>query len=150
MQSESRVAKASKNIPPYKGTTMDKEIVCKHQRSRNEHLSRISPFLQLGEGIWWKNIEGGYQFYDGETDGKQLPDRPQLMNFRSATLQDVYIRQSLCWDSALQVKVVLPTPQLYTNSSTTLDHTDNTEQFQTCEARTTTIRPARNNPIGSA
>ena len=74
---------------------MDKEFVCEHQRSWNEHLPRISRFLQFVEGIWWKDIEGGYQFYDGEADGKQLPDRPQLMNFRSATLQDVYIRQSM-------------------------------------------------------
>ena len=66
--SESRVAKASKGIHPYKGTTITQSFLRQQLKSWQQHLERISPFLVSGEDVWWESIEGGYLFRDSDND----------------------------------------------------------------------------------
>ena len=135
-QNESRVAKVGKNIQKYSGTKIKKNFVTKHQRSWNEHLPRISPYLLLGEDVWWKESDEEYTFFDGDTDDGQHPDEPQLLHFRSATLEDVYKRQSLSWEAILEKNITLPTTELYERSGTTTSQPSThitTPHFHTCE-----------------
>ena len=67
-KSESQVSKVSKHILPYDGTTITNSFLRKRLKSWQQHLTRISPFLSPGEGIWWKHIVGGYSFLDGDND----------------------------------------------------------------------------------
>lgn len=95
-QQESRVSKASKSIPKYKGTKVDVTFVERHLKSWNQLLRRISPFLLHGKGVWWEEILGGYRFCDSETDPSNHASGPHLLHFRSATLKDVKARHSQC------------------------------------------------------
>ncbi len=87
-QSESRVAKAGKSIPPYEGTTISKEFAKSHKRSWYEHLARNSSYLTQGKDIWWDENNSEYYFHDSDED--ELQNEPALLHFRYVTLKDVY------------------------------------------------------------
>ena len=123
---------------------MDTSFIQKHLKSWNEHLKRISPFLVLEKGVWWESTSSGYHFHDADTAQDSQTDGPQLLHYRSATLKDVTIRQSQCWEKLVKEKIELPTPKLYIYTSDghldgeiTYPLTDNctteTAQFQTLE-----------------
>ena len=141
LKSESRVAKAGKNILKFSGTKLSKAFITKHQRSWNEHIPRISPYLILGERIWWKSYEEEYQFLDGESH--ELPPMPHLLHFRSATLEDVYKRQSSCWETILEEKVGLPTPDLYEEVSLAPTQLQNTHTTQPHSSTQITSLPSQ-------
>ena len=86
------VTKASKHIPPYNGTTVEKIFLKTRLKSWQQHLRRISPFLAPGPGVWWRSIPGGYTFYDGDID-EDSHNGPPLLHYRSATIKDVAKRQ---------------------------------------------------------
>ena len=120
---------------------VSKAFITKHQRSWNEHIPRISPYLILGEGIWWKSYEEEYQFFDGESH--ELPPMPHLLHFRSATLEDVYKRQSSCWETILEEKVDLPTPDLYEEVSLAPTQLQNTHTTQPHSSTQITSLPSQ-------
>ena len=76
------------------------------------HLQRISPYLQHGEGVWWKAIDGGYQFLDSDKDAATHPCGPTLSHYRNTSIQDVWDLSRAVWKSILDSKTTLPTPYI--------------------------------------
>ena len=69
-QAESKVAKASHNVPLYQGTHIKEAFISSRMKSW-QHLQRISPYLVMGKGIWWAKTANGYLFYDGDSDDRR-------------------------------------------------------------------------------
>ena len=57
-------------------------------------MHRISPFLVLGENIWWTQTETEYQFFDSDTDSEYRSEGPNLMHFSQHMLPDVFARHN--------------------------------------------------------
>lgn len=108
-QADSIVGRAGANVPAYTGMVLTKEFIKNRERSWQAHLQRISHYLIHGRGTWWKEIEEGYKFLDGDNDPKSQPSGPQLRHFRSVTLKEVNTSALEVWDQLLQDKIELPT-----------------------------------------
>ena len=50
------------------------------------HLQRISPYLEHGEGAWWKAVDDGYRFLDSDNDPANQSCGPTLMHFRNTSV----------------------------------------------------------------
>ena len=79
VQNSESITKASKHIPPYNGTTVEKIFLRTCLKSWKQHLWRISPFLAPGPGVWW-SILGRYTLYDGDTD-EDSHNGPPLLHY---------------------------------------------------------------------
>lgn len=87
---ESQVQIASKGLAPFHRTKLEVEFVQKHLRSWQAHLTRISNYMLLGEGVWWK-VEGShYIFFDGDSDPNFKKEMTELPHFRSTGLKDLH------------------------------------------------------------
>lgn len=115
--SESRVAKASKGIHPYKGTAITRSFLRQRLKSWQQHLKRISPFLASGEDVWWESIDGGYLFRDSDNDVENHSEGPNLLHFRHASITDVTKRQTDSWKMVVTQRIQLPTPKIFLYTS---------------------------------
>ena len=115
--SKSRVAKASKDIPPYTGTIVNRSFLRCRLRSWQQHLKRVSPFLVSGEGVWWESVDGGYLFRDSDNDVDSHSEGPKLLHYRHATIKDVTKRQTESWKTMLTERIQLPTPKVFLYTS---------------------------------
>ena len=106
---ESMVSAVASKVPKFKGTTIQKAFVASRLHSWQAHLQRISPFLQYGEGVWWKQ-GNAYQFLDADGDPDNKPEGPPPLHFRSTQLQDVQLQSEMAWNYILEKGVSLPTP----------------------------------------
>ena len=114
--SESRVAKASKGIHPYKGTTITRSFLRQRLKSWQQHLKRISPFLASGEDVWWESIDGGYLFRDSDNDVENHSEGPNI-HFRHASITDVTKRQTDSWKMVVTQRIQLPTLKIFLYTS---------------------------------
>jgi hypothetical protein len=60
---ETMVSKVAKKVPTYRGTEISKSFIQCRLQSWQAHLERISPYLEFGEGVWWKAEGDGYVFF---------------------------------------------------------------------------------------
>lgn len=104
---ESMVSAVASKVPNFKGTTIQKSFVASRLHSWQAHLQRISPFLQYGEGVWWKQ-GNTYQFLDADEDPDNKPEGPPLLHFRSSKLHDVQIQSEMAWNYILEKGISLP------------------------------------------
>lgn len=109
---DSIVSRVSKQVPPYEGTYVSKSFVNSHIQSWQAHLERISPYLEHGEGVWWQAAEGGYTFFDSDGDSEYNSHGPDLMHFRTSSIQLVYKLNQEKWLSIIEKKTVFPTPYI--------------------------------------
>ena len=58
------------------------------------HLHRISPFLVLGQNVWWTQTETEYQFFDSDADPEHQLEGLSLMHFSQHMLPDVFTQQT--------------------------------------------------------
>ena len=89
---ESMVSKLAKKVPTYKGTVISKSFIQCRLQSWQAHLERISPYLEFGEGVWWKAEGDGYIFFDSDKGLDYDVHGPKLMHFRNATSNKCIIR----------------------------------------------------------
>lgn len=81
-QANSRIARASETLPPYKGTVLRADIVRRSKYSCQAHFERIGHFLVHGIGVWWhRTADGDVQFHDGKDDAKLRAVGPELLHF---------------------------------------------------------------------
>ncbi len=109
-QQESMVSAISVKVPKFKGTRFSKGFVSQRIQSWQAHLQRISPYLQQGEGVWWKEEAESYKFLDSDHDCNYRPEGPPLLHFLCATVQDVHTRSGMAWEYIINANVTLPTP----------------------------------------
>ena len=111
-EADSQVSKAGANLTKFKGSKFTKPFVECRIQSWQAHLERISHFLVEGEGVWWREYDNVYYFKDGDDNPKYNSQGPQLLHFRTATLDDVLSRQKKCWKHIVENFTVLPTPRV--------------------------------------
>ena len=63
----------------------------------------------LGPGVWWKEINDGFEFFDGEDAPKEHVRGPMMQHFREVSLDEVY-KKGVTWNTILKDNVELPTP----------------------------------------
>ena len=100
---DSQVSHVAKNMPKFSGTTVHCSFLRERSDSWQLHLQRISPFLISGEGVWWKHVEGGFTFLDGDNSGLQN-DGVDLLHF---SVEDVEKRRQRCWKRIIEEKMLL-------------------------------------------
>ncbi len=84
---ETQVSHIAKHLPQMAGSKFATNFLRRKRNSWQAHLERISRFLVHGEGTWWKRVDEGYQFLDGNSDPDQQSG-PALHHFRhSMTLK---------------------------------------------------------------
>lgn len=58
------------------------------------HFKRISSFLVLGPGVWWRETNDGFEFFDSEDTPKAHTRDPMMQHFRKVSLHEVYKREA--------------------------------------------------------
>ena len=111
-QQDSMVSKAATHVEKYTGTRISNAFITNRLSSWQAHLTRISSFLKHGKDIWWKVVEDGIQFLDGDNDPDFRPEGPQLLHFRSKSIADVHRQASRDWSGILETNTILPTPSI--------------------------------------
>ena len=101
---ESMVSNMAKKVPTYKGTVISKSFIQCSLQSWQAHLERISPYLEFGEGVWWKAEGDGYIFFDSDKDPDYDVHGPKLMHFCDATIQQVYNQSKEKWTRIIEQK----------------------------------------------
>ena len=57
----------------------------KYSTQHQTHLERISDFLLPGQGVWWKRVDGGIKFFDGENCPDYHGEGPIPLHYRSSS-----------------------------------------------------------------
>jgi hypothetical protein len=105
-KADTQVACAAKHLPNLPGTTIKKSFIRYRVSSWQLHLQWISPFLTVGEGVWWKFVDNNFHFLDG--DDPSIQREPKLLHFRHHSILDVQARREECWDKLIRDRVLLP------------------------------------------
>jgi hypothetical protein len=116
--SSGRVAKEVQQLGEcVPNTTISKDFLTSRMSSWQAHIQRVSPFLLLGKGVWWRSTESGYEFLDG-TEENERQEGPPLHHFRDTRLEEVYKQNASVWQLIIEEGIVLPTPyiKLYDSS----------------------------------
>lgn len=83
---DTQVSHVAKDLPKLQGTTIRKSFLKHRGDSWQLDLRRISPFLVTGEGVWWRRVDGGFLFMDGDDDsGTRDGDEFTLLHFQWKT-----------------------------------------------------------------
>lgn len=98
---QSKVSAASAHMPAYTGTQVTKEFIQSRRHSWQAHLERISNYLVLGPGVWWREEAKGYTFHDGDTDSNFRNAGSRLCHFRDTILKDVADTKTRLWNTIL-------------------------------------------------
>ena len=75
------------------------------------HLQRISDFLLLGEGIWWKKSEFGIEFSDKVTQNI-YPTKPKVHHFRSSNISKIEKDLEDNWVKLIENNINIPSHQI--------------------------------------
>ena len=102
---DTQVSHVAKHLPQSPETTINSSFLRMRERSWQAHLVRISPFLVLGEGVWWESSVNGIHFFDGDKDD---PYRcaPMLLHFRQHSVKDIEDRQMRCWKKIVEEQII--------------------------------------------
>ena len=89
-EQESRLGKLSKCLPKAENSIIPHRVIIKYPSAYQAHMERVSDFLLCGEGIWWRHIAKGVEFFDVTSQSETHPEAdtlPPLHHFRSHTLK---------------------------------------------------------------
>ena len=87
-------------------------MITRRLHSWQAHLKRLSPYLILGEGVWWHSTITGYEFHDGKEAPEFQNQGPQLLHFRHTGFKDLEQKKEVAWQNILDQNIPLPKPQL--------------------------------------
>ena len=109
-ESASRISKAASILRSIDtNTCIPKSFLTGRMSSWQEQLKRISSFLILGPGVWWREINDGFEFFDGRSSAIVNTMGPSLEHFRQVSLEDVYKEKETTWNNIIKDNVQLPT-----------------------------------------
>ena len=98
---ESQISKYYSTLPPFPNTIIPNRYIIKYPKEYQAHLQSISDFIACGEGVWWKQILSGVEFFDGPDETNTRPEGPTLHHFRSSNLQLEEQHLSQSWERCL-------------------------------------------------
>ena len=77
-EQESRLGKLFKCLPKADNCVIPHGIVLKYTFAYQAHLERISDFLLCGEGVWWRHVASGVEFFDVTAPSEAQTRAPTL------------------------------------------------------------------------
>ena len=98
-------------------TTVPYSFISSRMSSWQAHLTRISPFLLPGKGVWWLKTPDGYKFLDGSDESDSQVAGPSLRHFRNTTLDKVYLEKQRVFQNIIDDNIEVPAPFLRIYSS---------------------------------
>ena len=105
---ESQISKYYSSLPPFPNTTVPNRYIINNPKEYQAHLQAISDFIACGEGVWWRQILSGVEFFDGPDEPNTRPQGPNLHHFRSSNLKREEQHLHQCWQKCLNDDVVIP------------------------------------------
>ena len=87
-------------------------MITRRLHSWQAHLKRLSPYLILGEGVWWHSTISGYEIHDGKEAPEFQNQGPQLLHFRHTGFKDLEQKKEVAWQNILDQNIPLPKLQL--------------------------------------
>ncbi len=109
---QTKVSKAAKHVPAYPGTRVAKDFLKNRSSSWQTHLQRLSRYLVLGYGEWWREEEFDFMFHDSDSDLHFRESGPNLHHFRTTALQEVFQEQQKLWTTIVNRHITLPALQI--------------------------------------
>ena len=106
-KADSQVKQIAKHLPSAQNTHIKRCFIRTRKAKWQMHLYRISPFLELGRGVWWIHSTDGFVFLDGDSEPSQY-DSPSMLHFRHHTIDSVIKRREKCWNDIVDKKIPLP------------------------------------------
>ena len=61
---EAEISQLAKVLPTFENTFFSHECISTHSLQFQSHLERISDYLLLGPGVWWKETSLGIKLFD--------------------------------------------------------------------------------------
>ena len=94
---------------------MSLEFVSQRLDSWQLHLEELSCYLVEGEGVWWRDTDGGqvFEFLDTQKDH----DKPELKHYRTSDFMDIKATKMQAWETIMNPDILLPTPSIDCNGS---------------------------------
>ncbi len=158
-QQGTMVTEVARKLPPYSGTCVAKSFLKDRMSSWQAHLSRISAYLKLGDGVWWENQGDSYQFHDSDNHPPTQIQGPALNHFRSTNISCIWRENLAIWEEIIEQNVSLPIPFIrvfkdgqYTGRryyNTENEEAISSDQITTEEAPPITLNPQDNESPGS-
>lgn len=156
-QEDSSIKTLGNSIVPMPNTVIPTQLMASIPNHYQAHLERISDFLSKGEGIWWKKHPLGIEFLDSSNQNDYHSLGPNLMHFRSCSLEDIdsYLHEN--WEMCISKKIPLPALHIRTygtdgefedvvtidmqlNSSTECDDSSNDENQMAIESNESVLQ----------
>ena len=78
-------------------TVFSHSMLAKISEHYQAHLERISDYLLVGPGVWWKEMSGGIMFLDGSSEQDYREAGPTLQHFKSFSCSDNGDLQSISY-----------------------------------------------------
>ena len=111
---ENEVSKLAQILPPKTNTLIPNYWMENCPIHYQAHLERIGDYLIQGQGIWWRYIDTGVEFFDIESPANSNPPTPSLQHFRTASLNDVDMYLLAKWEKCIEEDVQLPAKHIRT------------------------------------
>ena len=108
LEQENLIQKTALQLPKPKNTTVTKKYVKRRSHSWQAHLTRISPYLNSGPGVWWKESTHGFEFADGPDEPESRSEGPRMPHFRNSTLEALQEQKRVQFNKLLESKVSIP------------------------------------------
>ena len=77
------------------------------------HLERISDFVASGPGSWWRELDGGIEFFDVVIPGSSPPQH-RMFHYRSTELTDIDSYLFAKWEACIEGNIRLPATHIRT------------------------------------
>lgn len=120
---ESQIKALSAKVGPMANTIISNSMMLKASVHYQAHLERISDYLVLGPGVWWKKVSEGIMFLDGTSEEDFRDVGPPLQHFRSNSLTDIELYLHQKWEACCSSGVELPATSIrYYGQDTILEN----------------------------
>ena len=114
---ESSIGSLAMSVGTIPNTIITEEIMTEVPNHYQAHLERIGDFLSKGSGVWWKQHDLGIEFFDSVAHPDFHSLGPQIMHFRSKSMQDVDFHLLQQWEECISSGIPLPAVEIRTYST---------------------------------
>ncbi len=114
---EGEIHKLAQTLAPTANTVIPYSWMASNSTLHQAHLERISDFLLLGPGVWWRHGNGGIEFLDGHNSPSEHPEGPNIHHVRSTSLSDIDYFLQLKWEECCSKQIPMPAYDIRTYES---------------------------------
>ena len=129
---------AAAHLPHIENTVISKDMTRKYAFIWQTHLNRIAPYLEPGEGSWWREEKDGYEFCDGSDQPDINECGPTLLHFRTTYIEKLDVeKRKLFQKLVASTNLPAETIRLYDDNGYCTNIIDR-QNFQPTNSKSTT------------